>query len=81
MKVYSDSFCGWQRKTSMVPRHCAIGADDLMANDYQHDVSLSWKVFDRLVRVERSLELEASANRYAGAAPASLRFLSALFAT
>jgi hypothetical protein len=36
----------------MVPRHRAIGADDLMANDYQR-----WKVFDRLVRVERPLEL------------------------
>ena len=38
MKVYSDGFRGWQREASMVPRHHAIGADDLMANDYQHDV-------------------------------------------
>jgi hypothetical protein len=36
----------------MVPPQRAIGADDLMANDYQR-----WKVFDRLVRVERPLEL------------------------
>src|SRR5882757_4207147 len=35
MKVYSDSFCGWQRKASTVPRHRAMGSDDLMANDYQ----------------------------------------------
>jgi hypothetical protein len=30
----------------MVPRHRAIGADDLRVNDNQYDVFLSWKVFD-----------------------------------